>query len=86
MKTIRCVTIHVLDSSSVSHFGKQQLPPKAQPPQQQRDGVGIGDIRLVLDRDGTPNRYWEGSYWGEGQREIKAPSKSTDIHFARLVG
>jgi len=82
---VKCVNIRVLDSSSVSHFGNEQLPPRVVPRQQQRDGVGIGDIRLVLDSGGTPVRYWEGYYWGEGQREIKTPGRSSNIHFARLV-
>jgi len=82
---IRCIRIRVLDSSSVSHFDDEKLPPSVKPRQQQRDGVGIGYIRLVLDSVGTPIRYWEGYYWGEGQKEIKAPSKSSDIHFGRLI-
>jgi cell wall-associated NlpC family hydrolase len=82
---IKCVNIRVLDSSSVSHFGDEQLPPIVAPRQQQRDGVGTGYIRLVLDSGGMPIRYWEGYYWGEGQKDIKTPGRSSNIHFGRLV-
>jgi hypothetical protein len=82
---IKCVNIRVLDSSSVSHFGNEQLPPRVVPRQRQRNGVGTGFIRLVLDGGGVPIRYWEGFYWGEGQKDIKGPSRSSNIHLARLV-
>ncbi|HEY6332077.1 MAG TPA: hypothetical protein VI756_22300 [Blastocatellia bacterium] len=83
--TVNCVNIHVLDSSADYHFPTENLPPQARPAQKHRDGLGKGYVRLVLDSNGRPVKYWEGFYSGEAQKAINAPSKSTDIHFARLM-
>jgi hypothetical protein len=76
------VNIPVIDSSSVDHFPPEQLPPKAH--QNHRDGIGRGTVRLLLNDSGRPIGYWEGTYWGEGNKEIKKPSYTSDIAFARL--
>jgi hypothetical protein len=80
---IRYVKIHVLDSSSVRHFEPEQLPPLVN--QQHRDGVGKGYIRLVVNDKNMPIGYWEGTFWGEGERHIYKPSYSPAIYFARLM-
>jgi hypothetical protein len=83
--TVNCVNIHVLDSSADYHFPTEDLPPEARPAQKHRDGLGKGYVRLVLDSNGRPVKYWEGFYSGETQKAINAPSKSSDIRFARLM-
>lgn len=79
----RYVEIPVIDCSSVYHFGPEHLPPKAY--QKHRDGLGIGCIRLVLSPEDEPIGYWEGTYWGEGDKHINGPSMSELIRFGRLV-
>ena len=79
----RLVNVPVLDSSSMYHFQPEVLPPQAG--QQHRDGLGKGDIKLVLDEQGKAIGYWEGSFWGEGNKEVRHPTESTAIHFGRLV-
>jgi len=81
---LRFVSIPVIDSSSVSHFSPETLPPLAQ--QDRRDGVGKGIVRIVLDESNKPIAYWEGTYWGEGQKTITKPTSSQIIYFARLTG
>ncbi len=80
---IRFATVFVLDSSSVYHFKPEQLPPNAR--QDHRDGVAKGCIRLLLDKNDNPIGYWEGTYWGEGQKPVSKPSYSDEIYFGRMV-
>jgi cell wall-associated NlpC family hydrolase len=82
-KTIRFVSVKVIDSSSVDHFSPDVLPPNAG--QKHRDGLGEGFVRVVLDADDKPIGYWEGTYWNEGGKPIKGPSYTSVIGFARLV-
>lgn len=82
-RNYRMVSIPVIDSSSVYHFPPEILPPNAG--QQNRDGLGKGEIRLVLDAEDNPIGYWEGSYWGEGQKQLRRPSPSNVIFFGRMV-
>lgn len=82
-RTLLLVSIPVLDSSSVYHFPPEELPPSAE--QSHRDGVGKGDVKLVLNERGKAVGYWEGTYWGEGQKEIRKPAFSDMIGFGRLV-
>jgi hypothetical protein len=83
-ETRRYISVPVIDSSSVTHFPPEQLPPLAH--QNRRDGVGKGNIRLVLEESNKPVGYWEGSYWGEGDKKILKPTLTEKIYFARLVG
>ena len=80
---IRFVSIAVIDSSSVDHFPPEELPPLAH--QSHRDGLGRGVIRLVLDDSNQVIGYWEGTYWGEGGKNITKPSYSDSVSFARLL-
>lgn len=82
-RKILLVNIPVLDSSSVYHFPPEELPPSAE--QSHRDGLGKGDVKLVIDEQGKPIGYWEGTYWGEGHKDIRKPSFSEMIGFGRLV-
>jgi hypothetical protein len=77
------VSVPVLDSSSVYHFPPEELPPSAE--QSHRDGLGKGDIKLVVDEQGRPIGYWEGTYWGEGQKDVRKPSFSEIIGFGRMI-
>jgi hypothetical protein len=79
---IRFVAVKVLDCSSVTHFTPETLPPHAQ--QQQRDGLGKGVVRLILDENSQPIGYWEGTFSNVSQKEIKHPTYTKDIGFARL--
>lgn len=79
----RYIEVSVIDASSVYHFAPEQLPPRAH--QKHRNGLGIGCIRIVLSNDDTPIGYWEGSYWGEGEKEITHPTMSNVIGFGRMV-
>jgi hypothetical protein len=85
-QTIRYISVAVIDSSSVKHFAPEQLPAKAN--QTQRDGLGIGKVRIILDAQNNdrPIGYWEGTFWGEGQKEILRPTLSNNVSFGRLVG
>lgn len=85
-QNIRYISVAVIDSSSVKHFAPEQLPAKAN--QTQRDGLGMGTVRIILDAQNNdkPIGYWEGTYWGEGQKEIRKPTISNDVSFGRLVG
>lgn len=82
-RNLLLVNVPVLDSSSVYHFPPEELPPSAE--QSHRDGLGKGDIKLLLDEQGKPIGYWEGTYWGEGQKDVRKPSFSDMIGFGRLV-
>jgi hypothetical protein len=82
-EVVRYVEIPAIDSSSVWHFPPEQLPPLAH--QQHRNGVGKGTVRLVLDPADNIIGYWEGTYWGEGGREITHPTYTDMIGLARLV-
>lgn len=83
-QSITYVPVPVIDSSSVSHFPPESLPPKSN--QKSRDGVGMGQVRVVIDGQGKAVGYWEGTYWGEGQKEIHNPTMSDNVSFARIVG
>lgn len=80
---IRYQGINVIDSSSVKHFQPEQLPPLSRMPH--RDGVGKGVVRIILDEANRPIGYWEGTYWYEGSKEIRKPTFTESIAFARLV-
>lgn len=82
-KQVRYASVHVLDSSSVYHFAPEALPPNAH--QSHRDGLGKGYIRLILGDGDKVVGYWEGTYWGEGGKQLNKPSTSNMIHFGRLV-
>lgn len=79
----RYVAVHVMDSSSVYHFPPEDLPPLSN--QLHRDGLGKGYIRLILDAADNVIGYWEGTYWGEGQKALSSPTYTREIRFARLV-
>jgi hypothetical protein len=81
-KLTRFIELTVVDSSSVTHFPPEQLPQMAK--QRKRDGVGKGVIRIILDKNDQPIGYWEGTFWNEGGKEIRKPTATTDVHFARL--
>ena len=80
---ITFVSIPVIDSSSVYHFQPEQLPPLAH--QGNRNGLGQGSVRVILSPDDKPIGYWEGTYWGEGQKPVAGPKLSPDVRFARMV-
>jgi hypothetical protein len=80
---VRYAPIEVIDSSSVRHFPPEELPPLAH--QNQRDGVGKGVVRIIVDDRDQPIGYWEGSYWGEGDKAINRPTMTDAIGFARMV-
>ena len=80
---IRYVSVEVIDCSSDRHFPKEELPPLAG--QLQRDGLGKGTVRIVLDSEGNSIGYWEGTYSSERNAPIDAPSSTDMIGFARLV-
>lgn len=82
-RRIRFVSIKVIDSSSVRHFAPEQLPPHAN--QSERDGLGKGEVRVVVDENDRPIGYWEGTYWGEGHKDINHPSMTDAISFGRLI-
>jgi cell wall-associated NlpC family hydrolase len=82
-RLVHYVSVFVLDSSSVVHFPPEKLPPNAY--LNHRDGLGKGYIRLVIAEDSRVIGYWEGSYWGEGHKDITKPSYSDEVHFGRLT-
>jgi hypothetical protein len=81
--SIHLVGVHVIDSSSVYHFKPEEFPPLAR--QRHRDGLGKGYVRLVVNQEDRPIGYWEGTYWGEGDKNVTKPSFSRMIGFGRLV-
>lgn len=81
--TIRYVSIFVIDSSSVYHFKPEYFPPRAG--QVHRNGLGKGFIRLILNKKDIPVGYWEGTYSGKNREDIKGPTYSDKIAFARVV-
>ncbi|MGV8120481.1 MAG: hypothetical protein AB2L14_12035 [Candidatus Xenobiia bacterium LiM19] len=72
-----------MDSSSIYHFQPDITPPQAG--QKNRDGLGKGFVRLVLDEGDKPVGYWEGHYSGKYSVDISGPSYSDTIAFGRLV-
>ena len=82
-RVYRIVNVPVIDSSSVYHFPPEELPPSAG--QSHRDGLGKGVIRLVVNEEDRAIGYWEGSYWGEGQKNITRPKLTDIIGFGRIV-
>lgn len=82
-KKYRCLSLTVLDSSSVRHFPPETFPPHAG--QSARNGLGFGVVRLLLDEHDQPCGYWEGTWWGEGQSPIRRPTHSPLIGFGRLA-
>jgi hypothetical protein len=83
VEKFRYVTVSVIDSSSVKHFPPEILPPNAG--QRTRDGVGKGNVRLILDSSDSVIGYWEGTYSGEHNREIKRPTYSDLVGMARVA-
>lgn len=79
----RFIEVPVIDSSSVYHFAPEYLPPESH--QKHRNGLGMGRVRILLSETGSPIGYWEGTYWGEGQKDITHPTLSNAIGFGRLV-
>ena len=82
-KKVRFQSVNVIDSSSVKHFQPELLPPLSSMPH--RDGLGKGVVRIILDESNRPIGYWEGTYWYEGKKEIRKPTLTESIAFARLV-
>ncbi len=68
-QTVKYVEVYVLDSSSVEHFPPQLLPPLAH--QTYRDGLGKGNIRLMLDSQDNIIGFWEGTFSHEKNHPIK---------------
>ncbi len=79
----RFTEVPVIDSSSVYHFAPEYLPPESH--QKHRNGLGMGRVRILLSETGSPIGYWEGTYWGEGQKDITHPTLSNAIGFGRLM-
>lgn len=77
------VSVPVIDSSSVYHFPPERLPPNAH--QDHRNGLGLGNVRIILSTAGDAIGYWEGTYWGEGQKPVEGPKLSSEVRFARMV-
>ncbi|HEY9773453.1 MAG TPA: hypothetical protein V6C81_06555 [Planktothrix sp.] len=82
-KKLRFINVRVLDCSSVSHFPPEELPPNTH--QQERDGLGKGYVRIVINSNDTPIGYWEGTHSGESGHDIHRPTFTHDIAFARLL-
>lgn len=80
---VRYFQIEVIDSSSTYHFAPEYLPPRAS--QTHRDGLGMGAVRIILSDNDSPIGYWAGTYWGEGGKDVKGPTYSDLIRFARMV-
>ena len=80
---IKYVEVFVLDSSSIEHFPPQFLP--ATYPQQYRDGIGKGMIRLILDDQNNIIGFWEGTFSHEKNKAINKPTFTNKIAFARLI-
>jgi hypothetical protein len=78
-KPMQVVSLRVIDSSAVSHFPPEQLPPVAD--QKRRDGLGEGYVRLILGEDGKAVAHWEG-----GDKDGAQPTSSPIISFGRLMG
>ncbi len=79
----RYLSVLVLDSSSVRHFPPETYPPHAG--QTDRNGLGFGVVRLLLDEHDQPCGYWEGTWWGEGHAPIRRPTHTTLLGFGRLA-
>lgn len=82
-QNFRYQSINVIDSSSVKHFQPELLPPLSS--MSHRDGIGKGVVRIILDPSNRPIGYWEGTYWYEGAKEIRKPTLTDSIAFARIV-
>jgi putative intracellular protease/amidase len=82
-KEFRYFEVPVIDSSSVYHFPPEHLPPKAS--QAHRNGLGTGNVRILLSDDNAPIGYWAGTYWGEGQKQINHPTFTKLVRFARMT-
>lgn len=80
---LRYIEVQVIDSSSVYHFPPEYLPPHAS--MEHRNGLGIGSIRIILSQNDQPIGYWEGTYWGEGDKPVRGPTQSNMIRFGRMV-
>jgi cell wall-associated NlpC family hydrolase len=80
---IRYFEVLVIDSSSVYHFPPEHLPPKAS--QTHRNGLGEGNVRILLSEQNVPVGYWAGTYWGEGEKPIKGPTLTKLVRFARMT-
>ncbi|MCX7005751.1 MAG: hypothetical protein NTY53_00575 [Kiritimatiellaeota bacterium] len=82
-KPERFVSVRVLDSSSVKHFAPEVFPPLAH--QAERNGLGFGNIKLWLDDHDHVIGYWEGTWWGEGKKEMRRPSHGVALGFGRVT-
>ncbi len=82
-KAIKYQNITVIDSSSVKHFPPEELPPLTT--MAHRDGVGKGVVRIILDEQNHPIGYWEGTFSYQSNKEIRKPTFTDSIAFARLV-
>ena len=45
----------------------------------------MGNVRIILSADNAPIGYWEGTYWGEGQKQISGPTFTNLVRFARMT-
>jgi hypothetical protein len=81
-RTVRFVSVPVLDCSSVDHFKPEELPPHTD--QRHRDGLGMGIVRLIIDDNDNVIGYWEGTYSHESEKKLLRPSRTKMIGFARL--
>lgn len=75
-RTLRFVSVRVIDSSPTAHFGPEVLPPLAE--QKKRDGLGEGYVRLILNEQGLPVEHWDDP--------SSEPVRGSIIGFGRLVG
>jgi hypothetical protein len=82
-KRLRFINIRVLDCSSVRHFPPEELPPNTH--QQERDGIGKGYVRILLNTHDEPIGFWEGTHSSESGKDIHRPTFTHDIAFARLL-
>lgn len=80
-KNYNVIEVPVIDASSVEHLN-DKLPPKTH--QQHRDGIGEGDIRLIVDGNDVPIGYMEGTYSHESNKPIKDPTIAADIAMGRV--
>lgn len=80
---IHYIEVPVIDSSSVYHFAPERLPPNSS--LKHRNGLGEGSIRIILSPTDEPIGYWEGTYWGEGDKPVRGPTQSNMIRFGRMV-
>jgi hypothetical protein len=39
----------------------------------------------MLSSENKPIGFWAGTYWGEGNKQIKGPTMSDSVRFARMI-